>query len=152
MAKRLSPALLMVVLISGCANPADLQFAGVREIHVYKMDLSNISLGLDLDFYNPNKGKFQMKEMDLDVYLNDVFLGKAVQVADLHLPSRDSFLLPVKLDLSPSGAFSSLLSLGQKENKLKLEGSTKLGKGGIFVKRNISEVVNVNEKLKIQWD
>lgn len=135
MARNLFPALLVALIFTACAKPSDLEFLEIKNFEVLNFGLNTSDVGVGLSFYNPNKRIFQLKEAEIDVFFNEVFIGKATMDSTLFVPARDSFLLPVKMQVSTGTAFTSLLSaLKEPEINIRLEGSTKLGKSGVFVK------------------
>lgn len=135
MAKKLFPALLIAIIFTACAKPSDLEFVEIRNVEVLNWGLSTSDIGIGLAFYNPNKQVYQLKEADIGVYINEAYLGRATLDSVFRVPSRDTFLLPVIMQVSTGTAFTSLLSSIQKNDIIiRLDGSTKLGKSGVFIK------------------
>ena len=75
----------------------------------------------------------KLKYGEVDVYLNNRFLGKTILDTLTAIPARDSFLIPVSMKVDMKQVYSNALDiLLSNEAIIKLEGFAKLGKGGIF--------------------
>jgi LEA14-like dessication related protein len=53
-------------------------------------------LSADLKFYNPNSQQLQLKSADIDIYIQNRFLGTAGFDNLLNLPPMDTFYVPIK--------------------------------------------------------
>lgn len=120
---------LLILVVASCANPKDLVYQDVKNFSVKKISL-NPEVGMDVQFYNPNKYGMTLKDADINLYINNTLVGHAVMDEKFNVPAADTFLLPVKLITDLSGVFNNALSLmSNKEVTVKLQGSVKAGKG-----------------------
>lgn len=132
-----NPLLLLLLLLSlvGCAQPKSLVYQDVAAVRVHKADLNAATVVVDLRFYNPNRYSVTLKDGDIDAYFNDRYLGKAILDERTHVPARDTFLLPVTITASLESIFTNALAmLVNKEVLVRLQGSLKAGKAGIYVR------------------
>jgi LEA14-like dessication related protein len=107
-------------------------FAGARNFTIGKLGLQESFIGMDLYYYNPNNFKIQLKRAELDVFLENRFVGKTQLYTLLEIPARDSFSIPVKMGVNMKNLFPNLLSLALKDEvELKLEGSVRVTRSGI---------------------
>jgi hypothetical protein len=75
-----------------------------------------------------------MKKADLDIYIDDQFVGHTLIDTLINIPRRDTFNIPVSVDVEMKKLFPNALSILLKEEvELKIEGTAKLGKSGIFL-------------------
>lgn len=90
-------------------------------------------IGMDVEFYNPNKSGMTLKDADIDLYINDKFVGKAFLEDKYDVPGLDTFLLPVSLKADLKNVLPNALSLAlDKEVKVGLKGFVKAGRG-VFI-------------------
>jgi Conserved secreted protein len=135
MLKKLFYALLPLVLVA-CAKPTGFDYLGVRNLKVLSFGLKESTVAAEVEYYNPNRYPVTMKGAEVDVYVNDAFLGKSTLDSTLNIPKKDSFLLPVLMRVDMTKTAMSVLQnflSGQDSVKVKLEGKAKIGRGGIFI-------------------
>lgn len=123
------------LLATSCSRPKELVYKDTRNFRVHKVGFQNTTLVMDLRYYNPNNFGMQLKDGDIDVFLNSSYVGKGHLDERTAVPARDTFLIPVSVDVDMSRLFSNALTLlSQKDVDVKLEGTVKVGKGGVFVR------------------
>ena len=90
---------------------------------------------MDLRLYNPNKYCINLRHADIDVYVNDAYIGKMFMVkGDYVIPRTDTFLLPVKVDVDLKTVLPNALNLlFNKTVGIRVSGKIKAGKHGIYV-------------------
>ena len=126
-------ALISSLLIVSCTKPKDLEYVDIQNVRLLKMGLKEAEVGIDLRFFNPNRQRVQMKDAQVDVFINDQFIGKSTLDSTVDIPKRDTFLVPVKLKVETLATASNLIqSIGDSAVLIRLDGKAKLGKSGIF--------------------
>lgn len=76
----------------------------------------------------------QLKNSDLDIFINGNLLGRSVSDSLIQIPRRGTFVLPVKFDVDMRNAFKNALNtLMGKEITIRLTGKIKAGKGNVFM-------------------
>lgn len=128
--------MVLPLLAVACAKPTGFNYLGVRNFKVIKFGLKESTVGADAEFYNPNKYPVTMKGAAVDVYVNNNFFGKTTLDSTIKIPKKDSFLLPVVLKVDMSNTAIGLLqtlAAGRDSVFIKLDGSAKIGRGGIFI-------------------
>jgi LEA14-like dessication related protein len=124
----------VVLSLASCAKPKDLEYVDFRNFKVLKWGLKESTVGIDVDFYNPNKSKLQLKKADVDVYINDTYLGKSTLDSLVRIPARDTFSLPVTMRVQTGGALTNILRIVADSSVLiRMEGNASFGKGGVFL-------------------
>lgn len=130
--------LLIFVLASswhGMAQVKSLEYLDVQDFRVHKADLQEVTVIVNLRFYNPNWYGMTLKDGDMDAYFNNVYLGKAIADEKTKVPAKDTFLIPVSITARLDKVFSNALDLLMNNTILvKLDGSIKAGKAGIFIR------------------
>lgn len=143
--------LLSIFLIfqsASCTKVKELEYKGIDKVSVQSVSLSKMSLLVNLKYYNPNAFGIDVKQTQLSLYLNNHFIGLADQPEKTQIPKQSDFIFPVVVHFDPikalGTAFSSIFS---KSNQLTIQGSAKLGKGGVYmtVPLNITENISLSQ-------
>jgi LEA14-like dessication related protein len=125
----------LVMLMLSCAKPKDLEYVDFQNLKVLKWGLLESTVGMDISFYNPNKGKLQLKNAQVDVFINDIYLGKSTLDTLVRIPARDTFLLPVTMKVGTGSALTNILKIVSDSSVLiRMDGNASFGKAGVFVK------------------
>ncbi len=89
---------------------------------------------MDLEYYNPNNFGLQLRNTDLDIFINGNRLGHSSSDTLINIPRRNTFILPIKFDVDMQNIFKNALNtLLGKEVTVKLTGKLKVGKGNVFM-------------------
>lgn len=103
-------------MISTSANAAlsAPEYLRTKNWKIEKVNGTTLELTADVVFYNPNKIKAKLKDLDLDIFLNEKFVGKVIQTDIVNIPGKSSFDIPIrfKFDLKESNInISNVLGL-----------------------------------------
>lgn len=133
MMNRSIATLLIAVCIASCTKPKDLEFVDVRNIRMIQWGLSESLVGLDVRFYNPNNQTVQLKDAVAKVYVNSTFLGDTRMDSTLPVPRRDTFAIPLVLTVNTASTITKVIeTLSDTTVNVKVEGTVKMGKAGLF--------------------
>lgn len=125
--------LILLIFVSSCATTRevkDIQYQEAKNFRLAKLDMNEPEISMDLQFYNPNGFGLTLKDANVNLYINNAYIGKAFVSRSFDVPGRDTFLLPVTLIPDLKGVFPNALQLlFNKEVLVKLEGSVKAGRG-----------------------
>lgn len=137
---------VLTFLLVSCSTPKALEYRDFKNFTVDQLGFAATTIRMDLVYYNPNNFGLQLKSTDLDVFVDNNYLGHTIQEQLVSVPSREEFTVPIKIDVDMKNllknGFNGLLS---REVLLRVTGSVKVGKGGIF--KNFP--VNYEEKQTI---
>jgi LEA14-like dessication related protein len=137
---------LFSFFLFSCSNPKELVYHDVKNFRVMEISMEP-KVGLDVQFYNPNNYGMTLKDADIDLFINNRYVGKAVLDHKYEVPGLDTFLLPVTMKADLKNILPNALSLAMnKEVTVKLQGKVKAGKG-VFV--NIPINYEGKQKLNI---
>ncbi|MCB0540200.1 MAG: hypothetical protein KDE33_21970 [Bacteroidetes bacterium] len=133
-----------------------IEFVKTKEWKVIKVGKEGIELSCTAVFYNPNNVKAKLKDIDIDVFFNDLKAGNISQPdGKVKVGKQSAFDVPLSIKFSPDknqkGYFSGFLTaVTLKDFVIKLQGYLKLQALGIplKVKINDSETVNLKQLIK----
>lgn len=125
--------LLILFFATSCQAPKDLVYRDFKNLKVEKVGFAATTLKLDLIYYNPNNFGLQLKYTDLDIYVNNNYLGHSSQDYQISIPRLAEFTMPLAIEVDMKNllknAFPTLLG---KEVLLKVTGTVKLGKANVY--------------------
>ena len=133
MKKVLFLALLSIFFIPACRPAKELAYQSIQNFSMEQG--AKPSVTLDIRMYNPNRYNLKLSNSDVDVFLNGTNMGKLRVDGHHSAPGLDTFLLPVTLAMNPQIGLPDILQLIMKgEIKIKLAGSIKGGRHGIYIR------------------
>lgn len=138
--KRIGCFLMFLLLLSSCTVNKAPEFIGIENLKFSEKTNDAIELNADLKFHNPNDIGCELSEVDIDVKVNDVSVGKLSELQMTKIDKNNDFSIPTTIQISPKEFFGSNLGglLGgalnailNKEIKVNYSGKVKLKKLGI---------------------
>ena len=125
---------IVVVAFLSCSSPKALEYQTYHNFNINNLGFNNSSISLDLEYYNPNNFGMQLKNTDLDIFVNGTLLGHSYTDSLIRIPRRDTFNIPVKFNVDMQNVFKNAWNtLIGKEVLIKLSGKVKVGKGNVFM-------------------
>lgn len=141
-------ALTVVSLLAvvSCKQPQALVYQDVQHVNFKGFGQSGISL--DVLLYNPNKYRLKLCKADIDIYVNNSFVGKMFVVkGNYSIPAMGSFSVPLKVDVDLNNVIPNAVRLLFNHTAdLKVTGKIKAGRRGI----SINMPVNYEGKQEIR--
>ena len=124
--------LLLIILLYSCA-PKELEYREFKNLTIEKMGVSTTSLKMDLVYYNPNNFGMELSNTDLDVFINNNYLGKTSQEYQVAIPNRAEFSIPIKIEVDMKNLLKNgLTTYLTNEVLVKLTGTVRVGKLNVF--------------------
>lgn len=124
---------LMTLWLISCSTPKELEYRDFKNFTIDKVGFSATAIKMDLVYYNPNNFGLQLKSTDLDIFLNNSYLGHTIQEQLVSIPRREEFAIPVKIDVDMKNFLKNgLATLLSNEVMVKVTGTIKVGKGSVF--------------------
>lgn len=81
----------------------------------------------------------QLKNTDLDIFINGNLFGHSSSDTLIQIPRRDTFDIPIKFDVNMQSIFKNAWNtLLGKEVMVKLSGKVKVGKANVFMSFPVS--------------
>lgn len=125
--------LFLIVLSVSCRAPKDLEYRDFKNLTVKQLGFGSSTINVDLIYYNPNNFGLQLKNTDLDIYIDGSFLGHSSQEYQITIPKRAEFTLPFQVEVDMKNVFKNALStILSKEVMVKVTGTVRLGKANIY--------------------
>ncbi len=119
--------------MTSCHAPKDLVFKEFKNLKLSQVDFSGAALSVDLVYYNPNNFGLSLSRTDLDIFVDSTFLGHSIQDIQVAIPRRNDFTVPLKINLDMKNLLKNgLVSMMNKQVSVKVLGSVKVGKAGIY--------------------
>ncbi|CAN5130050.1 hypothetical protein BH09BAC2_BH09BAC2_20260 [soil metagenome] len=132
--KHLAFVLFAVCAIMACSSPKMVEYRDYHNFKIINAGFTTSTIALDLEYYNPNNFGMQLSKIDLDVFINDKMLGHTTLDTLIQIPRRNTFLLPLAVNVDMQQVFSNLLNtLVGKEVTVKATGKLKVGKSNVFM-------------------
>lgn len=122
------------LLVSGCMHYNEVKLLGVQGAQLTRLDGKGLSVVVLAEVSNPNKYKISLSDPDVDLYLNDRLVGKAMLDSTVVLAANTTrtYRVPLHTDF-PQGENLLPMLLGGA-----LSGSMKVGaKGSIVAKARL---------------
>lgn len=137
---------IILILATACKKPVAFNYRDVRNIKLNNLGFDRSLVTMDLVFYNPNNYGVNLKNVNSDVFLEKLPIGKFTLDTTMHIPKNSEFTVPVKMEVSLKNVLRNSVSLLlNKEVTLGAKGSARVGKGGI----NITVPFNYEGKQKL---
>ncbi|MBK6893355.1 MAG: LEA type 2 family protein [Flavobacteriales bacterium] len=137
-------ALLSIALLTGCVRYSEVEIVGVQDVQVTRFDATGLSATVTVEVNNPNNYRISVTDPDVDLYINDVAMGKATldSMVTLDPASTRTYVLPLHATFTngQAGMLPLLMTVALTGSvKLGLKG-TAVGKAGMLRKRFPVEV------------
>ena len=133
----MSMVALLPWLLTGCSAYEEVELRDIKEVQVLRMDGRTIALRVDVLVSNPNGYHIGVEDPDVDLYLNDTYVGKGHLDSSLTLNKRSEQVYPVYLHADLAGGPLLMMMIGgalSGEMKLGVKG-TVLARSGMLRKR-----------------
>ena len=125
--------LILPILLVCCSTLKELEYRDFKNLTIDKPGFSSTSLRMDLVYYNPNNFGMQLKSTDLDIFLENNYLGHTIQDLQVTIPAKAEFAIPITIDVDMKNLLKNgFNTLFKNEVVLKVTGSIKVGKANIF--------------------
>ncbi|MGV3658108.1 MAG: LEA type 2 family protein [Chitinophagaceae bacterium] len=126
------------MLLASCGKVQQPEFRSLDNFGVKNVSLQEATIGFEMTYFNPNNFGVAVKEADIDVYVDSVYMGKFTQPQLVDVGSSAEFSIPMEGRISWREAIrSNLHKRAGKEVQVRAEGTVKVGKGGVFVNKDI---------------
>jgi LEA14-like dessication related protein len=124
---------ISMLFFASCAAPKELEYREVRKMELKQLGFNESKLNFELVYFNPNKFGLDLKKVDSEVYLDNIYLGKFQLDTLMHIPKNSEFILPSSININMQNLMKNAVQLMFKKDILvKAKGNVKIGKGGIF--------------------
>lgn len=131
---RLPILLLLITSLFSCKQPQGFDYRDIKNFKVSDWGFDRSTVSMDLVYFNPNKYGVTLKRVDCDIYLDKTFVGKFQLDTTMVIPREAEFTLPARMQVDMKNIFKNTFNvLFSKEVLVGAKGTTRVGKGGIFI-------------------
>ncbi len=125
--------IITIFFASSCQAPKELVYRDFKNLKVEKVGFAATTLKVDLIYYNPNNFGLQLKYTDLDIYVDNNYLGHSSQDYQITISKLAEFTMPLAIEVDMKNLLKNALpTLLGKEVMVKITGTVKLGKANVY--------------------
>lgn len=125
--------LILIFFAYSCATPKEFEYRDTRNIHLNSLGFNQSSLSFELVYFNPNKFGMDLKNVESDVFVDQLYLGRIQLDTLMHIPRMSEFTLPSTIQLDMQNLIKNAAKLLFKNQVvIQAKGTLKAGKGGIY--------------------
>jgi LEA14-like dessication related protein len=130
-------AIALLFWLAGCKQPEAPEYYGFENLQVSRIVAGQTSLSATVKLFNPNPYSLQLKRAKVDIAINGIPAGHSLLDSTIFIPGRDTFYVPVALQVDLKSLFSNALQLlmGNKNATVTLDGRVKIKKGMLTFNR-----------------
>lgn len=88
---------LLLLSLTGCLSYQEVVFKGISDVQVDRMDQNGVAARVTVTLDNPNSFRIHVLDPNVDLYLNEVYIGKATLDSALVLEKKSAKEYPVPL-------------------------------------------------------
>ncbi len=150
--KNISVALMLIFLvIAGCTKPQTPHFKELEKVKITKANKDSLLLQATAIYNNPNAFGGKVTTTDIDVYVNDIPIGRINHAGETEIPKSSDFVVPISIRFNPKIILSenkgflgqALKSFFKNELAIRYEGTATMEILNIPFKVPINEVDTV---------
>jgi LEA14-like dessication related protein len=122
---------VLLLWLSGCKQPEAPEYYGFQNLQVSRIVAGQTSMSATVKLFNPNPYSLQLKRAEVDIAINGKPSGHSLLDSTIFIPGRDTFYVPVALQVDLKSLFSNALQLlmGKQNATITLDGRVKIKKG-----------------------
>jgi hypothetical protein len=126
--------IILTILLFSCSTPKQLVYRDFRNFSIQQLGFASSAIKMDLVYFNPNHFGLQLKRTELDIYINNNYLGHTAQEYQITIPRNEEFTLPINVAVDMKNLLKNGLStFFNTEVTVKVVGSIKVGKANVFM-------------------
>lgn len=149
--KKLSILIFSIILFSGCKFEEPVTFKKIDEVKVLGIKDGMVNLSAIAVFYNPNEIEGKLKDVNIDVGLDDKVLATITQSEQLKIGKNAEFQIPINIKFAmedaQEGILNNLLNI-LAGNKIKLHFLGEIKVSTFIITQTVE--VDYYEEVKLQ--
>jgi LEA14-like dessication related protein len=119
--------------MTSCTSFQTPKYKEFKNFKVQNIGFAETLVSMDLIYYNPNRFGFQVKYTEAEVYVDDVYLGKAVSDTLIRVAKRSDFMIPMQIKTDMKNLYKNAWSvMANKSVQVKAKGFITAGVAGIY--------------------
>ena len=137
--------ILIILGVTACSTIKDPRLISIENVEVKSVGES-FSIVTDLKIYNPNKFALHSKDVDIELFIDKLFIGNVSLLSEFKIKKLDTLKLRSRLILEPK-LFKKKISLNDTLN-LRAKGSTKFSFIPLIYKFDIKQNLILSDLLE----
>lgn len=122
-----------MLLLPSCKLFLTPDYKDFRNLKISKWGIKESTVSMDLVYYNPNNYGFQIKKSETDVYVDGIYLGKAISDSLIKVDKKSEFIIPILLKTDMKNVFKNAWNaLTHKTVLVQVKGTMTAGVAGVF--------------------
>ena len=94
--------LFLILLLTACSEPQSLEFKGLQDIQLEKLNMGKNKLRANIKYHNPNGFSLVLKQIDCKVLMNNGQFTQLKLDTNFTIPANKDFLLPALFEFQMS--------------------------------------------------
>jgi len=128
--------MLLAISLVSCVSPEAPDFNGIQNFKLDVKGLSSARVNGDAVFFNPNRQKIKIRQVDVSVFVEDQKVKDISREFDIIAMPKSEFIIPIDVTLSLGDLNLNLLStamsmLNGAKKKMRYEGHARVTVNGL---------------------
>jgi|SRR5579863_9311675 len=122
---------VLAASMAACRQPEPAEYFGFQNLRVGAVIGGKTDVSAIVKLYNPNSFGVKVKRAEAEIRINGQHAGHSLLDSTISIPAKDTFYVPVMLELDMKGLFNNALQmlLGKREATIDLDGHVKFKRG-----------------------
>jgi len=129
------PSLLLLIFIFtlSCNSFKIPEYKEFQNLRLESIGLNETTVYMELLYNNPNRIGFRVSHTEADVYVDDVYLGRAFSDTLIKVARKSDFVIPLRIKTDMKNVFKNAWSaLSSREVTVRASGVITAGVGGLY--------------------
>jgi LEA14-like dessication related protein len=142
--------LILSSLFLSCSGFGEIEVGDIEDVRFSKLALRSIEFEVQLTINNPTAFRYRITDVDLDVYINNEYLGNIRNVDHVLIPGRSGELYTFPLRAEFSNILGSALSM----YRFYLDRNANISVSGTITARSFpfTKKIPVNEATEVNMN
>ena len=133
--RKIRSVLFLLLFLGVACAPKDLEYVKVKDWKLDRLTFKKTTIQLWVVCHNPNRFSVSVEHLNADLYVDEIYLGKATLEHPLEVPRSQNFEIPLSVEVKTLTALNQALAWvaqgGQTENfSFRIEGKAEVKKIG----------------------
>lgn len=131
---RFAPLLFLIAFFSLSCNSFKIpEYKEFQNLRLESIGLNETTVYMELVYNNPNRIGFRVNHTECDVYVDDVYLGRALSDTLIKVARKSDFIIPLRIKTDMKNVFKNAWSaLSSREVTVRASGVITAGVGGLY--------------------
>jgi len=130
---------IITLILFSCQRIQEPQFKSLENFGIKKVGFTEVVIGFETVYSNPNNFGVSVKEAAVDVYIDSLFLGRFTQPTITEVARKSDFSIPLEGSIPVKNALKlNGEALLKRPVQVRAIGTVKIGKGGLYVTKDLT--------------